>query len=134
MESLVCNFYLNVAARLSRFVPDIHSHFAGTPNNQQTKQNSSGYPERRLALIGSVLGLVGPVTAYCLFEYLVFWGESVKIVLKPIVALVLGLVGPVTVYCGWVSSKWSATFISVWQYVKLLANPYYDTLCLLLER
>ena len=38
MESLVCNLYLGVAARktcLSRSVPEIHSHVAGTLSNNQ---------------------------------------------------------------------------------------------------
>ena len=39
MESLICNFYLSVAARkIVRvdFVPEIHLHVAGTLSNQQT--------------------------------------------------------------------------------------------------
>ena len=39
MESLICNFYLSVASRkncVSRSVPEIHSHVAGTLSNQQT--------------------------------------------------------------------------------------------------
>ena len=38
MESLVCNFYLSVAAHricLSRSVPEIHLHVGGTISNQQ---------------------------------------------------------------------------------------------------
>ena len=37
-----------------------------------------------------------------------------------VIGSVLGLVGPVSVYCDWVRWKvWSATSISVWQFVQL---------------
>ena len=37
-----------------------------------------------------------------------------------VIGSALGLVGPVSVYCDWVRWKvWSATFMSVWQHVKL---------------
>ena len=39
VENLICSFYLSVAARkncLSRSVPEIHSHAAGTLSNQPT--------------------------------------------------------------------------------------------------
>ena len=35
VESLICNFYLSVTARLSRCVPEIHWPVAGTLSNQQ---------------------------------------------------------------------------------------------------
>ena len=34
VESLICNFYLSVPARLSRSVPEIHWHVAGTLSSQ----------------------------------------------------------------------------------------------------
>ena len=48
------------------FEPRLHRAFSRVESYQWLKNcNSSGYPARRLALIGSVLGLVGPVSVYC---------------------------------------------------------------------
>ena len=53
MESLICHFYLSVAARKtypSRSVPEIHQHVAGMLGNQQTYRHSSyrwqGHPSK----------------------------------------------------------------------------------------
>ena len=48
VERLICNFYLSVAARkncLSRSVPEIHWHVAGTLSNQPTNKQTPG-PEK----------------------------------------------------------------------------------------
>ena len=67
MESLICSFYLSVAARkiVCRSVPEIHSHVAGTLSNQPTnKQTILQPPLCFVSLFGWLFLLV-----FCLFFF-----------------------------------------------------------------
>ena len=82
-------------------------------------------PSQATGVLGSVLGLVGPVFVYCdWLRWKVWSATSISVwhhvKLSGVLGSVLGLVGPVLAYCEWVRWKvWSATSISVWQHVKL---------------
>ena len=68
MSSFLCNRFIDLVVKASTsraeehgFESRLRQDFFGV----ELYLDSSGYPARRLAFIGSALELVGPVSAYC---------------------------------------------------------------------